>query len=317
MRLTSGAGTTEAASAADDIAAADAVVMRSVTKRFGRSGPTVVSDVDLRVPSHTVFGLLGPNGAGKSTILRMLVDLVRPTSGEIEVLGADAGGELDRIGTMIESPALYPHLTGRQHLTLVADLAGVDRSRIDEVLDMVGFHEGADRSTGGYSTGMGQRLALAAALITDPELLILDEPSAGLDPEGVAEVRGLLRRLGEQGRTILLSSHLLGEVGQVCDHLGVLLDGELVYQGSIEDLVAGDPHIVLRADPTERAADVMAEVLGHRPDHDDGRLIAPGSDDVVPVVARRLVEAGVEIHELTTRSRSLEQAYLELTRRAG
>lgn len=292
-----------------------AIFTEGLSRTYGAT--RALDGVSLAVPRGQVFGLLGPNGAGKSTTLRMLVNLVRPSSGEIEVLGAKPGGSLDRIGTLIEDPALYPHLTGRQHLAVLADLSGVDHARIAEVLDMVGLHQGVDRDTSSYSTGMRQRLGLAAALLDDPELLILDEPSAGLDPEGVTEVRDLLRRLGDGHRTVLLSSHLLPEVDQVCDHLGVLLGGELAYQGAMVDLVSGDTQVVVRAEPADRAAAIVAEVLHCEPDHREGELVGTGDHSDVPELTRRLADGGVDVSGITTRARSLEEAYLELTRAAS
>src|SRR5688500_12157338 len=202
---------------------------RALTKRYG-DAVVAVDGLDLRVRRGEVYGFLGPNGAGKTTTLRMLLGLVRPTSGQATVLGARPGAPsgLARVGALVEAPAFYPYLSGRDNLQVLAGHAGVPRARIDAVLAEVALAgRGGDR-TATYSLGMKQRLGVAAALLKDPELLILDEPTNGLDPAGMAEMRELIRSLGEGGRTVVLSSHLMGEVEQVSDRVGVIRAGTLV-----------------------------------------------------------------------------------------
>ena len=185
-----------------------------------------------------VYGFLGPNGAGKTTTLRMLLGLVRPTSGTAAVLGEAPGtpGGLARIGSMVEAPAFYPYLSGRDNLRVLARHAGVGEERVDAVLAQVDLSARADDRAATYSLGMKQRLGVAAALLKDPELLILDEPTNGLDPAGMAEMRAFIRSLGDGGRTVVLSSHLMGEVEQVSDRVGVIRDGSLVAEGTVEEL---------------------------------------------------------------------------------
>src|SRR2546427_652880 len=213
------------------------VETHGLTKRYG-SGVLAVDSVDMSVRRGEVYGFLGPNGAGKTTTLRMLVGLIRPTSGTATVAGHTPGSPagLKTIGALIESPGFYPYLSGRENLRVVADLASVSQKRVDEVLDLVELASRAGRKFGTYSTGMKQRLGVAAALLKDPELLILDEPSNGLDPQGIAEMRELVRGVGRGKRTVLLSSHQLNEVEQICDRVGVIVDGKLVAEGSLDEL---------------------------------------------------------------------------------
>ena len=206
-----------------------------LTKRYG-DAIVAVDALELRVRRGEVYGFLGPNGAGKSTTLRMLLGLVRPTSGTAAVLGEPPGAAagLARVGAMVEAPAFYPYLSGRDNLRVLAGHAGVAPSRIDAVLDEVDLAARAGDRTSTYSTGMKQRLGVAAALLKDPELLILDEPTNGLDPAGMAEMREFVRALAGGGRTVLLSSHLMGEIEQVCDRVGVIRAGSLVAEGTVE-----------------------------------------------------------------------------------
>src|ERR671925_713344 len=209
------------------------VETHGLTKRFA-NGVLAVDSVDMSVRRGEVYGFLGPNGAGKTTTLRMLVGLIRPTSGTAIVAGRAPGepAGLARIGALIESPGFYPYLSGRENLRAVADLANVDQKRVDEVLDIVELTSRAGRKFGTYSTGMKQRLGVAAALLKDTEMLILDEPTNGLDPQGTAEMRKLIKEIGHGERTVLLSSHLLGEVEQICDRVGVISNGRIVKQST-------------------------------------------------------------------------------------
>src|SRR5689334_12286426 len=216
------------------------VETHGLTKRFG-SGVLAVDSVDMSVRRGEVYGFLGPNGAGKTTTLRMLVGLIRPTSGAATVAGHAPGDPagLARIGSLIESPGFYPYLSGRENLRVVADLASVKQKRVDEVLDIVELSSRAGRKFGTYSTGMKQRLGVAAALLKDPELLILDEPTNGLDPAGILEMRNLLRRLGHEGRTVFVSSHILSEVQQFADRIAVVHRGRCVAAGTVHELLQG------------------------------------------------------------------------------
>jgi ABC-type multidrug transport system ATPase subunit len=225
---------------------------RALTKRYGDS-IVAVDDLDLRVRRGEVYGFLGPNGAGKTTTLRMLLGLVRPTSGRVAVVGVPPGAPqgLARIGAMVEAPAFYPYLSGRDNLLVLARHARVGEDRVGAVLDEVGLLDRATDRSSTYSQGMKQRLGVAAALLKDPELLILDEPTNGLDPAGMAEMRDFIRSLGKVGRTVMLSSHLMGEVEQVTDRVGVIRDGALVAEGTVEEL-RGRGGLRIRAEPQPR-----------------------------------------------------------------
>ncbi len=209
------------------------VVCEKLTKRYGEV--VAVQDLDLSVRAGEVYGFLGPNGAGKTTTLRMLLGLVRPTSGRVLLHGRPPG-DLSGVGALIEGPAFYPYLSGRDNLRVLARYAGVDDRRIDVVLDLVDLADRAKHKFATYSLGMKQRLGVAAALLKDPQLLILDEPTNGLDPAGMADMRTLIRRLGAAGSTVLISSHLLGEVEQICDRVGIIARGALVAENTVAEL---------------------------------------------------------------------------------
>jgi ABC-2 type transport system ATP-binding protein len=286
---------------------------RDLTKRYG---PIVAVDgINLSIREGEVYGFLGPNGAGKTTTMRMLVGLIRPTSGSAEVLGIPAGAPagLARIGAMVETPAFYPFLSGRENLDVLARHANVQRSRIDAVLETVGLAErGRDRFSG-YSLGMKQRLGVAAVLLKDPELLILDEPTNGLDPMGMAEMRSLIRRLGDEGKAILLSSHQLGEVQQICDRVGVVFRGKLVTESTVQEL-RGASGLVVVATPQPRAEACLVALLGRdrvAVRQEALRLdVDPGS---APGINRALVDAGVDVCELRPDERSLEEVFLAMS----
>ena len=291
---------------------------RALTKRYG--GAIVAVDaLDLRVRRGEVYGFLGPNGAGKTTTLRMLLGLVRPTSGDATVLGAAPGSPaaLARIGAMVEAPGLYPYLSGRDNLRVLAGHAGAAPERVDAVLAETGLSDRAGSRARIYSTGMKQRLGVAAALLKDPELLILDEPTNGLDPAGMAEMRAFIRSLAQGGRTVVLSSHLMGEVEQVCDRVGVIRDGVLVAEGTVEQL-RGRATLRLRAEPLREAA-LLAAGLPEVVDVATDGAVLELSADVAAAAAinRALVTAGIEVSEISERRASLEDVFLELTTNGG
>jgi ABC-2 type transport system ATP-binding protein len=288
------------------------VETHELTKNFGQT--VAVRDLSLTVEPGEVYGFLGPNGAGKTTTLRMLLGLIRPTSGEVRILGqAPGAGYLDRVGALIEGPAFYPYLSGRRNLQVLAHHADVGKSRVDEVLDTVSLSERAGDRYSTYSLGMKQRLGLAAALLKDPRLLILDEPTNGLDPAGMADMRVTIRKLAAAGCTVLLSSHLLTEVEQICDRVGVISRGSLITETTVADLRSGGTLRVV-ATPLERARTVLASVVGAQNITVDGG----GLDlDVAPEEAAginsALVGAGVLVSELRWREPDLEATFLELT----
>jgi ABC-type multidrug transport system ATPase subunit len=283
-------------------------------KRYGDS-IVAVDRLDLRVRRGEVYGFLGPNGAGKTTTLRMLVGLIRPTSGRAQVLGAPPGSRpaLARTGALIEAPGFYPSLSGRDNLRVLARHAGVSEGRIAGALDAVGLADRGGDDFRTYSLGMKQRLGIAAALLKDPELLILDEPTNGMDPAGMADMRTFIRDLGQERRTVLLSSHLMTEVEQVCDRVGVISRGALVAEGTVDEL-RGRERLLLRAEPLDEAVRLVGSLRGIEDvTRFDGVLrVAAGS---VPAheIARALVEAGLAVNELRPDRASLEEVFFELT----
>jgi ABC-2 type transport system ATP-binding protein len=287
-----------------------------LTKRYGSI--TAVDDLQLRVRPGEVYGFLGPNGAGKTTTLRMLLGLIQPTSGEIAMLGSrgDPRHTIGSVGSMIETPAFYPFLSGHGNLHMLAKYTGVDAARIAVVLDQVGLGSRANDQFKTYSLGMKQRLGVAAALLKDPPLLILDEPTNGLDPAGMADMRGLIRDLGTGERTVLLSSHLMTEVEQVCDRVGVIAGGRLVAEGTVADL-RGREALVVRADPLPEARRIVSGLVGVTDvEVVSGALritIDPRVELDPSYVNQRLVSAGIAVHELRRDRRSLESVFLSLT----
>ncbi|MFC6159660.1 ABC transporter ATP-binding protein [Kribbella jiaozuonensis] len=289
----------------------DALVeVSGLTKRYGDT--LAVDGVDLTVLPGEVYGFLGPNGAGKTTTLRILTGLIAPTSGSVRVLGGKPGQSdvLGRTGSMIESPAFYPYLSGLDNLRLLAEYAGVARQRIDEVLELVDLADRAKDRFSTYSLGMKQRLGVAAALLKDPELVILDEPTNGLDPAGMRDMRRLIRELGTGGRTVLLSSHLLGEVQQICDRVGIINSGRMVAEHNVDEL-RGEQELVVRADPKDQAQTILAR-FGSVHQYDDTLRVAVDPARAAEVNSV-LVGAGIAVSELHMTERALEDIFFELT----
>ena len=285
-----------------------------LTKRFG-STVLAVDSVNISVRRGEVYGFLGPNGAGKTTTMRMLLGLIRPTSGSARVAGHTPGDPagLAKIGSLIEAPGFYPYLSGRENLKVVADFASINHKRVEEVLDVVELTSRAGRKFGTYSTGMKQRLGVAAALLKDPELLILDEPTSGLDPQGMAEMRKLIKDIGQGNRTVLLSSHLLAEVEQICDRVGVISGGKLATQSTVQDLL-GEEGVLVRAEPLDRAYDLLASMFGAAAvSRQDGFIKLKTDPSGSLEINRRLMTAGIGVSELRPFERSLEEAFFQLT----
>jgi ABC-2 type transport system ATP-binding protein len=262
-----------------------------------------------------VYGFLGPNGAGKTTTLRMLAGLVAPTGGSASVLGDRPGSPraLAGTGVLIEAPRFYPYLSGRDNLRVVARYAGVPDRRVEAALDTVDLAgRGGDRYAG-YSLGMKQRLGVGAALLKDPELLILDEPTNGLDPAGMRDMRALLRDLGERGHTVLLSSHLLAEVQQLCDRVGVISGGRLLAESTVDDLL-GQAGLLVRAAPPERARACLEGLVGAGNLAEvDGSFRLRTGPEQAGRVSRALADAEVTLTELRPLERTLEEVFLEMT----
>ncbi|PSL01630.1 ABC-2 type transport system ATP-binding protein [Haloactinopolyspora alba] len=295
-----------------------AVHVAGVSKSFGTL--PALSDVDLRVQRGQVYGVLGPNGAGKTTLLRILLGLVHADTGTVRVSGRHPGAPeaLRGIGALIETPAFVPHLSGRTNLRVLARARGLPDSEVQRVLEIVQLDGRADDRYGGYSLGMGQRLGVAAALLGRPPLLVLDEPTNGLDPDGVVQMRELVRNLGTDGTTVLLSSHILGEVQQICERVVVLDRGRTIADDTVENLRAGPGALTveLRADPPAPARTIARSRFGEAtvPESDDATLrlhVDPGD---VPALVRALVEGGVDVHEVRHERQSLEDVFFELTR---
>jgi ABC-2 type transport system ATP-binding protein len=291
---------------------------RDLGKRYSER-IVAVDQLVMRVRRGEVYGFLGPNGAGKTTTLRMLLGLVRPTSGSARVLGAAPGSPegLARIGALIETPSFYPFLSGRDNLRVLARHAGVPETRIDPALAEVDLTARAGDRFRTYSLGMKQRLGIAAALLKDPDLLILDEPTNGMDPAGMAEMRTFVRGLGRGTRTVLLSSHLMTEVEQICDRVGVISNGTLVGEGTVDEL-RGRESLWLRAEPIEEAERVVQALRGvEHVARIDGGLRVAADSTTAPAIARALVEAGIAVSELRPQRASLEKVFLELTEDAA
>jgi ABC-2 type transport system ATP-binding protein len=292
-----------------------------LTKKYRRR--VVVDRLSLSVERGDVFGFLGQNGAGKSTTIRMALGLVRPTSGRVQLLGNDMARRprvaLRRVGAIIEAPAFYESFSGRQNLRMLASMSGGAKAQtIEEVLELVGLRDRAKDPVRVYSHGMRQRLGIAQALLPNPELIILDEPTDGLDPQGLAEVRHLIRRLrDERGLTIVLSSHLLHEVEQVCNRVAIIDGGRLLYQGAVQELMAQGRRIRLRTDRVSDAFDLLtrdSQLSVTR--NGDQSLYLQVSDEEIPDLNALLVQRGFRVKEISSQSESLEEVFLRLTSEA-
>jgi ABC-type multidrug transport system ATPase subunit len=298
-----------------------AVETRGLTKRY-RTGVLAVNDLNLAIRSGEVYGFLGPNGAGKTTTLRMLSGLLHPTSGSAIVAGAAPGSSasLARLGAMVETPAFYPYLSGRDNLRVMARYCGFAENRIDPVLEQVDLAQRSRHKFKTYSTGMKQRLGVAAALLKDPQLLILDEPTSGLDPQGTVEMRALIADIKKEGRTVMLSSHLLNEVELTCDRVGVIAKGRLVAEGTVDELRSrsGSSTLVIRAEPADRAQQLLGELVGaDKIRLSGGQFHLTVDPSQAASLNRRLVADGLDVSELRASEQSLEDVFLQLTETGG
>jgi ABC-2 type transport system ATP-binding protein len=308
--------------------ASDYVVeTHDLSKRFGEL--TAVDQVELRVPRGSAFGYLGPNGAGKTTLIRVLLGLIRPSAGEISLLGLPLPQQrqraLARIGAIVEEPRFHPHLTGRQNLwAIAAAREPAAHRRIDPALERVGLGGRGDDRVGSYSLGMRQRLGIAACLLADPELLILDEPMNGLDPAGMLEFRGMIRDFVEEGRTVVLSSHLLDEVEKTCDTVAIVDHGRVVVQGSIAELaLQGERRLIVATGDDQRARPLLlAQPAVDAVHSGNGALLLdldPGGpvEQAAAAIAEQLVAAGIPLYRLAAEQQTLEQRFLQVTSRLG
>jgi ABC-2 type transport system ATP-binding protein len=287
------------------------IEVENLSKRFGKT--QAVAGLSFRVEPGTITGFLGPNGAGKSTTLRSVLGLVHPDAGSAVVLGVpyrQLDRPLHRVGAVLEASEVHPGRTGRNHLRVLAAASGLPQSRVDEVLSLVELTAGGKRRVKGYSLGMRQRLGLAAAMLGDPEVLVLDEPANGLDPAGIRWLRDLLRALAAQGRTILVSSHVLAEVGQTVDRVVIIHRGRLIQQASIAEVLAGAQGATrVRTPDAARLRELLA-AEGVKVNEADGVLLV----DLPPErVGEITAQHGVVLHELTVERATLEEVFLELT----
>jgi ABC-2 type transport system ATP-binding protein len=297
----------------------DDVVLRTVrlTKRYGRR--LALADLDLEVERGRVHGFLGPNGAGKTTCISLILGLITPADGHVEMFGLDTRTHLSpalrRTGAVLEGAAFYPHLSARDNLRILGALSGgVEARRIEDTLALVGLQARARDKVRGYSLGMTQRLALAAALLHEPELLILDEPTNGLDPAGMREFRGLIRELGASGKTVFVSSHLLNEVEQMCDHVSIIKEGRLITQGPVQTLVRRGDALEVTTTDNDRAQSLLKEIPGIASVVREGdRLVVEAPREQAAEISRALAEQRIYLSELKPREGSLEDFFLEVT----
>ena len=296
-----------------------AIEIHDLHKIYGKGKKRVhaVKDVHITIEQGQIYGLLGPNGAGKTTAMRMMLSLIKPTKGDVKIFGQDVRQHHDvlrRIGMMIEGASFYPYLTGRKNLMLLARTHGLsDMTRIHQVLEIVKLSDKADQRFGTYSMGMKQRLGLAGALLHDPDLLILDEPTNGLDPNGILEMRLLLRDLADNhGKTICFSSHTLSEVERICDTLAIIHKGEIVREGNLETLLNTQTQLRVKASPTEKASAILSSQWRICDTNEDSLFLEATADDA-PHIARALVNNGLDIYEIVPHRQSLEAFFLDVT----
>jgi ABC-2 type transport system ATP-binding protein len=293
------------------------IEVRGLVKRYGEL--TAVAGIDLTVRAGDVYGYLGPNGAGKTTSLRMMLGLIRPTEGTVRLFGRDPQSSvaaLEGVAGFVEAPAFYPYMSGRRNLELLAAFDGHGAGdRIEDALRIVELSGRAQDRVGGYSHGMRQRLGIAASLLREPKLLLLDEPATGLDPAGMRDMRLLIRRLADEGMTVMLSSHLLGEVEELCNRVAIVRSGAIVYEGAISELrrQAGTGYRLSTTDDPRaleicRGASGLADVRQHA-----GRITFTGDEAAVATLSRDLVQAGALIHELAPQTVTLEDLFFSLT----
>jgi ABC-2 type transport system ATP-binding protein len=293
-----------------------AIETSGLTKTYGHV--PAVDHLDLVVNQGEVFGFLGPNGSGKSTTMRMLLGLAKPSAGKASVFGFDVGTKLPevlrRTGSMIETPNFYPFLSGRENLLVMADITGAKKSRADDVLKTVEMTPDAGRRFSTYSMGMKQRIGLAAALLTDPELLILDEPANGLDPAGIVEMRQLMQHLKAAGHTVFVSSHVLHEVEQVCDRIAILNKGKILAQGRVQELLGSTGQIEVKVEDLERSKSIVSKlpwVTGVA--QEDDLLVVTAPPDRAAEITKALGEHQLYPAIIRPRQESLERYFLELT----
>lgn len=287
-----------------------------LTKRYRKT--LAVDEVSLKVEQGQIFGFLGPNGAGKTTTIGMLLGIITPTGGSFKLFGSESRRELhearQRIGATLEYPNFYPYLSGQDNLRIVANVKGKGRKEVDRVLDVVGLAKRKKTAFKAFSLGMKQRLALAATMLGDPELIILDEPANGLDPEGMREIRGIIKDLADRGTTVFLSSHLLSEVERTCTHVAIIQNGQVIRQASVEEIKSGNVIVGLQGGDLEQLHGIVEDYPGViSASVRDGSVVAELKDDDIASVNRFVAEKGVYLSHLAQRERTLEDVFMELT----
>ncbi len=289
-----------------------------LTKKFGKE--TAVDRLDMKIRKGEIYGFLGPNGAGKSTTIRMLLGLMKPDSGMVRVFNKDLKKErihiLKRVGSLVENPSYYPHLTAYENLEALRKILRVSEARIHEVLEIVRLSDVAHKKVKGFSLGMKQRLGIAVSMLHQPELLILDEPTNGLDPSGIIEIRNLIQRLPEEyGMTILISSHLLSEIDQIATTVGVISKGKMIFQDSIHAMrKLSRQTIILKVNDGKRAEHILQGKGIHANYQDSMLLLSKLSDQKVAEIVRMLVQNGLAIYRVEEKQSSLEDIFLQMTR---
>lgn len=296
-----------------------AIQTRNLSKTFGRGPESIqaIKNINLEVPTGQIFGFLGPNGAGKTTTIRVLMKLIRPSKGQIKIFGKDLQTEPDvlkKVGAMVENPAFYNYMNGYDNLIVLARTAGIYNPEwINMLLNDIGLEKSAYRQVKGYSLGMKQRLGIAATLLTDPDLILLDEPTNGLDPAGIQEMRLFIRRLAEKyGKTIFICSHLLYEVEQICDQVAIINQGEIVRQGMVKDLLAAEQtSLRLQLSPQQIAVDLLKNKLNLYIENEWIKTNIP--QKYVPTLVRFLIEHGIKVHQVVQKQQSLEEYFIAVT----
>jgi len=293
------------------------VQTENLSKSFGKE--QAVSNINLKIRKGEIYGFLGPNGAGKTTTIRMLLGLMKPSSGTIKIFQKDLTKEriniLAKVGSLVENPSYYPHLTAYENLEALRRILGVPKSRIDEVLEIVRLKDVANKKVKGFSLGMKQRLGIAASLLHNPELLILDEPTNGLDPSGIIEIRNLIKRLpSEYGMTVIISSHLLSEIDQMATQVGIVTKGKMIFQDSIEAMRRfAQPKVLIKVSNGEKGWRSLV-ANGIKAEHkDDLILFDECSDEKVAHIVQILVQEGISVYRVEEEKRSLEEIFLQMT----
>jgi len=289
------------------------VTTNTLTKHYGRI--RAVNNLTFSIPEKSIFGILGPNGSGKTTTLGMLLDVINPTSGNYSWFGNYSNKEnRQKIGSILETPAFYPYLSAIDNLRIIAKIKAIGYENINDVLSFTGLYERRYSAYRTYSLGMKQRLAIASALLCDPLVMILDEPTNGLDPKGIAEIRELIRTIASQGKTIILASHLLDEVQKVCSHFAVLNKGELIYSGLVNEVNREELQLEIAADNNRELLDLLKSFPGHRKIETAGEYLVITLSGNTPIsdLSRFVYEHGIVITHLVEPRRSLESQFLEL-----